>query len=210
MRKANVYTSYAEWDDHSLATLAGRTLTSMTDNENFTDPRPSIEDYADLVNDYREKQEIASNRGSQLQLEARNNAKKLVLQAMKELAFYVNVVADGDAEILASSGFVLIPPPKPAGVPRIPKNVKLIDGPISGELRLMFGVVRNAKGYEYIYASDLDENGEPNWGELQYTGSSRTNNIRLLTPGSICYVRVRARNNKGVGDWSETVSIIVR
>lgn len=210
MRKATVYQSYIDWDDNSLSTLAGRTLASMTDNDNFPDPKPSMEDYEVMVKDYREKHEIAGKGSSQLEKEARNNARKIVLRAMKELAFYVNVTADGDAEILASSGFVLVPPPQAVGYPGIPKNIRLVDGRISGELRLMFDAVRNAREYEYTYATALDDSGEPEWSELQRTTNSRMNYISMLSPRDTCYVRVRARNGKGIGDWSEVVSIIVR
>lgn len=210
MRKATVYQSYEKWDDHSLSTLAGRTLAFMTGNTNFADPRPTIAEYAPIVNDYREKHEIASKGGSLLDLKSRDNARKLVLQAMKELAFYVNVTAKGNAEMLVSSGFVLVPPQQSTTYPGIPQNVRLLDGRVSGELRLVFGAMRNAREYEYCYAVSLDQNGNPEWGELLSTTNSRLNYISGLTPGERCYVRVRARNGKGIGDWSEVASIIVR
>lgn len=210
MRKATIYQSYEKWDDHSLSTLAGRTLAFMSDNDNFPDPRPTMEEYAPIVNDYREKHEVASKRGSQLELKARDNARATMLQAMKEIAFYVNTVAKGDAQVLASSGFELVPPRQSSAYPNIPKDLRLLDGRFSGELRLVFGSMRSAWEYEYCYATSLDEQGEPEWNELQRTTNSRMNYIPDLTPGDRCYARVRARNGKGIGDWSEAVSIIVR
>lgn len=210
MRKATIYQSYEKWDDYSLSTLAGRTLAFMTGNLNFPDPRPAMDDYTVIVNDYREKHEIASKRGSQLEIKAKDNARALVLQAMKELSFYVNTIAKGDGQILASSGFELVPPPQSTAYPDIPKNLRLSDGRVSGELRFMFGSLRSAWEYEYQYATALDVNSDPEWGELHRTTNSRGNYISGLTAGERCYVRVRARNGKGTGDWSEAVSIIVR
>lgn len=210
MRKATVYIAYERWGNDSLSTLAGRTLASMTNNANFPNPRPDMDEYAVLVNDYREKHEIASNGGSRFEKEARDNAKAAVGQAMKELAFYVNTVANGNREILASSGFELVPDRVSSKVPGIPYNVRLLDGNVSGEMRFVFGALQAAWEYEYCYATSVDEHGVPEWGETIRTTNSRLNYIQELTPGERVYARVRARNNKGAGDWSEPVSLIAR
>ncbi|HLT87964.1 MAG TPA: fibronectin type III domain-containing protein, partial [Sphingobacterium sp.] len=208
MRKATVYIAYEKWDDYSLSTLAGRTLAAMTDNENFPEPRPSIEAYEGLVNDYREKHQIASNGGSRMEREAKDNAKAAVAQAMKELAFYVNTIANGNREVLASSGFELVSQRQASTIPGIPANVRLLDGRISGEMRLMFSSMRSAWEYEYCYATRVDESGIPEWDEIFRTTNSRLNYLDGFTPGERVYARVRARNNKGAGDWSEPVSLI--
>lgn len=210
MRKATVYIAYEKWGDHSLSTLAGRTLTSMTDNANFPDPRPVIDEYSRLVNDYREKHEIASNGGSRFQKEARDNAKIVLAGAMKELAFYVNRIANGNREMLASSGFELVPDPRSSKVPGIPGNARLLDGNVSGEMRFVFNALRAAWEYEYCYATRLGEDGTPEWEDILLTTDSRLNYIQNLTPGERVYARVRARNGKGTGDWSEAVSLIAR
>ncbi|TYR36344.1 fibronectin type III domain-containing protein [Sphingobacterium phlebotomi] len=210
MRKATVYLAYEKWDDYSLSTLAGRTLAAMTDNENFPDPRPAVDAYALLVNDYREKHEVASNGGSRLEREAKDNAKKALALAMKEMAFYVNMLADGNREMLASSGFELVSGPTARKIPGIPRDIRLLDGNVSGEMRLVFGSLRTAWEYEYSYTTLLDGDGTPDWGEIIRTTNSRLNYINGLTPGERVYARVRARNNKGAGDWSEPVSLITR
>lgn len=210
MRKATIYISYEKWDDYSLASLAGKTLTCMKDNTAFPEPRPDMTVYEALVEDYRSKQEIAATRGSQLEKKARDNARTKLLKAMKEIAFYVNTVSDGDAELLASSGFDLVAPPRPIGFPGIPKNVRLVDGRVSGEAKLMFGSLSVAWGYEYTYALTTDVDGTPLWGDVERTTNSRQNFISGLNPADRLYVRVRAFNGKGIGDWSDTVSFIIR
>ena len=97
---------------------AGKTLAAMKDNPLFPDPKPVMATYEELVNDYKTKHEVAATRGSQLEKKARDNAREKILDAMRQLAFYVNVVAAGDGEVLASSGFMLVPPPKAVGHPR--------------------------------------------------------------------------------------------
>src|SRR3546814_1654485 len=84
MRKERVYTDYRRWSDDALATLAGRTVEFMTDNTNFAEPQPALADYTLLVTDYRQKLEIARNRGSQVEVTAKNNARRALLRAMKQ------------------------------------------------------------------------------------------------------------------------------
>lgn len=210
VKKATIYISYDRWDDYSLASLAGKTLTCMTNNTSFPDPRPDMTAYGLLVEDYRGKQEVAATKGSQLERKARDNARAKLLKAMKDLAFYVNSVSDGNAEMLASSGFDLVPPPQPTGYPVIPKNSRLLDGRVSGEVKLTFGSLASAWGYEYNFATDLDVDNIPIWGDTIRTTNSKQNYIPGLTPAQRVYVRVRAYNGKGIGDWSDAISFIVR
>src|SRR3546814_19416581 len=67
---------------------------------NFAEPQPALADYTLLVTDYRQKLEIARNRGSQVEVTAKNNARRALLRAMKQLGFFVNMIADGDAPLL--------------------------------------------------------------------------------------------------------------
>lgn len=210
MRKDRVYIAYHKWDDYSLSSLAGKTLAAMKDNTLFPAPKPEMADYEVLVNDYRTKHEIAATRGSQLEKKARDNARERVLEAMRQLAFYVNVVADGDGEVLASSGFMLVPPPKTGNHPVVMVGMRLEDGRISGEVKFSFTPQKNISEYEYCYATTLAADNQPQWGEIFSTSTSRSNYISGLTPGDKVYFRVRARNNKGIGDWSEHIYLIVR
>lgn len=210
MKKDKVYQSYDKWDHYSLATLAGRTLGLMTDNPNFPDPRPDLESYGAAVNDFIAKHEIASNGGSFVERTARDNSRVLLEKLIRQLAFYVNTVADGDPHILAGSGFEIIPESRSAGYPGQVVGVWVRDGRKSGELRFGFAVIRSAKEYEYQLAGQLGEIGEPLWGESWRTSTSRMNYIDNLVPGQRYYIHVRARNAKGIGDWSEPVSFIVR
>lgn len=210
MRQAKVYQNYVRWDDYSLATLAGRTLSFMTSNASFTTPNPDLAAYGAAVNDFREKHEVASRRGSALEIAAKNNARTLLLELMKQMAFYVNTVANGDQQVLASSGFEMMPVPKSVGYPGIVGGLHLMDGRLSGEARFSFNVIRSAWEYEYETAISLDAAGLPEWGNLMRTTTSRINYVSGIEAGTRLYVRVRARNGKGIGDWCEPVSLIVR
>lgn len=210
MRKDRVFIAYQKWDDYSLSSLAGKTLAALTNNLFFPDPNPDMTAYELLVTDFKTKHEIAATQGSQLQKKARDNARDKILAAMRRLAFYVNVEADGDAEMLASSGFTLVPPPKSVGHPAVVIGMKLVDGRTSGEVKFSFTAQKNISEYEYCYATALDSSGVPLWGEVFSTSSSRMNYVGGFVPGEKVFFRIRARNNKGIGDWSEPIYLIVR
>lgn len=210
MRKERVYTDYRRWSDDALATLAGRTVEFMTDNTNFAEPQPDLADYTVLVTDYRQKLEIARNRGSQVEVTAKNNARQALLRAMKQLGFYVNMTADGDAHILASSGLILVNQPQAMRVPYAPMYGMLEDGQRSGELNFRFEPIQNAWEYEYQLSSSMGPEGEPEWGDTVRTTHSQLNPVSDVVPGTKYYARVRARNAKGESDWSVTVSQYAR
>jgi len=211
MRQARIHLNYGKWDNHSLATLAGRTLNFMTGNTYFAEPNPSLEVYGNAVTDYIAKHEVSSNGGSSVENTARDNARILVLKLMKQMAFYVNTVADGDPHILASSGFEIVDDPQSKRFPGQVKDTWMKDGRKSGEVKFGFSVVRSATaGYDYALADTVDAEGTPVWGEMQWTSRTRMNYIDNLIPGQRYYLHVRARNNHGIGDWSEPVSFIVR
>lgn len=210
MRKDRLILSYTHLTDYELSTLAGRMLAAMTDNAHFESPIPALADIEPLVNDYRAKHEIASRRGSALEVSEKNESRRLLLEALKQLAFYVNVVADGSHPVLVSSGLVLASQPGEVFVPDVPRLLRLRDGRISGQMRLNFESVKDAYEYLYTVSDTVDEQGNIVWPEPQLTTRSNLNYIDQVEPGKTYYARVRARNAKGLGDWSETVSLIAR
>lgn len=210
MRKERIYTDYSGWKDDVLATLAGRTVEFMTSNDGFPDLQADLPAYADLVTDYRQKLEVAKNRGSLLEVTAKNKARGLLLRSMKQLAFLVNMAADGDAHLLASSGFILQGRPQALRAPHAPLYGVLEDGVKSGEMNFRFEAIPNAWEYEYQIASELGVSGDPLWGETRRTTQSLRNPVIPAVPGTKYYARVRSRNGKGESDWSTVISQYAR
>ncbi len=207
MYTPRIYTSYTPLGDAPLATLAGKTLTDMTGNGNFPDPVPTLEDYGNHVNDYRTKHEAAAETGGRFATTAKDIARLALLQQMKRLASYVNFTADGDANKLVSSGFMLVPPPKSNTAPEIPLWVRVRRGPQKGQLVLDIAKVRHTWQYGYQVSNQRDEQGEIIWGDtIHATTRSKSNIIAGLQSVVTYWVRVRAMNGYGTGDWSEPVS----
>lgn len=210
MRKERLLLSYTHLTDYELSTLAGRVLAAMTDNDNFPDPTPSLAELEPLVNTYRTRHEIASRRGSALEISQKNESRQQLLEAFKQLAFYINTVSDGSQPMLVSSGLILASQPREVYVPDIPRLLRLRDGRVSGQMRLDFEPVKDALEYLYTVSDTVDEQGNIVWPDPVLTTRSRRNFIDPVEPGTTYFARVRARNSKGLGDWSETVSLIAR
>lgn len=210
MRKERLLLSYTHLTDYELSTLAGRVLAAMTDNDNFPDPTPSLAELEPLVNTYRTRHEIASRRGSALEISQKNESRQQLLEAFKQLAFYINTVSDGSQPMLVSSGLILASQPREVYVPDIPRLLRLRDGRVSGQMRLDFEPVKDALEYLYTVSDTVDGQGNVVWPDPVLTTRSKRNFIDPVEPGTTYFARVRARNSKGMGDWSETVSLIAR
>src|SRR5690606_34932552 len=149
MYTPKVYTSYKDLSDAELASLAGKTLTDMTDNANFPDPIPTMEDYEVVVSDYRAKHEAATETGGKFATTAKDMARLVLLKQMSRLATYVNFTADGDPHKLVSSGFVLVAPREKHTVPKVPQWVRVLRGAQRGQLTLNIASVKHVWQYEY-------------------------------------------------------------
>ena len=126
--------------------------------------------------------------------------------ALRQLAYYVNGVAEGHLSTLLSSGFPTNSMTGSAQVPLKVEAVRLTDGRQSGQVRLDFGKQRHVLLYEYQYRMVEEEE----WSERYTTSSSRGNIIAPLTVAQRYEARVRAINTQGVGDWSDNANILER
>lgn len=210
MRIEKLRTNYEHLTDFELSTLGSRVWKALQDaSADFPNPNPDLATLGDLVQDYTNKHEIASRRGSALEISQKNESRKSLLGALRSLALYANEQARGQISKLLSTGLQLMAQPRIKQIPGVTERITLRDGRISGQIRVDFKVVPDAWAYE-IAIGRMEEGGGISWLKSYQSSSSRSNVLPEIEPGIRYYVRVRARNNKGIGDWSEAVSIIGR
>ena len=209
MQNRYIILGFNKTSDDALATLGLTVISAMTENPNFETPVPALADIQVNVDDFRDKLAL-TRKGSPLNTSEKNHSRQILEGELKKLAFYVETIADGALHIILSSGFQVKAPATKAVIPAVPERIRLSDTMQSGQLRLDFDPVKKVWGYEYSYSTEMDESGALVWSEEYTTTSSRNNVIAPLQPGSLCHVRVRSRNGKGVSDWSEPVSLIAR
>lgn len=209
MQNRYISLGFSKIADDTMATLGTTVISAMTDNPNFETPVPALNDIQVLLDDYRVKL-AATRKGSPLNTSEKNVSRQALEKGLKQLAFYVDTVANGALHIILSSGFPVKSIASSVTAPTVPERLRLSDAPQSGQIRLDFNPVKKAWEYEYCYATELGDDGNVLWGEPLFTTTSRNNIIAPLIPGVVCRVRVRARNGKGASDWSEAVSLMAR
>lgn len=213
MRKDKVISNYVDWSDFELSTLAGRVVVAMNDvatQVHFPTPDPDLEDLEILASDYISKHEVASQRGSALQISQKNESREALLAGLKKLAHYVNGVANGRTSLLLSTGLVLASAAKTLTAPGVPERIRLRDGTLKGQMRLDFVAVKEAWEYEVNVGESTLNDPTILWTHTFGTTNSRGNILSDLTAGTFYHVQVRARNGRGIGDWSEPVSLLAR
>jgi len=196
--------------DDELLTRGITVLHAMKNNSSFAEPNPPLAELQQKYDDFKEKLAMARRKGSPYDTAAKNESGKDLRLMLKQLAFYVSQVAEGDLQVLLSSGFALSAYPQAEEIPDMVKGIVLKDGKQSGQARLDFKRGKNVLLFEYRYAQTLDEEGQPDWGTPLKTTSSRNNILAALVPYERCYVQVRAVNGAGTTAWSEAVSHVVR
>lgn len=209
-RKPKALSGFKNIKDDEFSTLAKTVLEAMMDNVFFDEPTPELKVLDDAIKDYVEKLAMARRKGNPFDTAIKNESKEKLVVIMTELAFYVNRVSDGNLPVLLSSGFQVSSHFKTIFEPAVVEGVKLMDGRQSGQIRLDFANQSNVRIYEYRYAPDKEGNDDFDWSIVYKTTSSRGNVLSPLTPGHRYYVQVRAVNTKGVGEWSEPVSMMAR
>ena len=202
---------FTRFSDENVLVIAQTVITAMTDNINFPEPTPPLQEVSVVMEDFTEKLAEARKRGSPYDTAAKNDARVDLEDILAELAFYVNKIAKGDLATMLSSGFPVSKYRNSILSPDIVRNLIVTDGRSKGEMILSFDKLPSILFYEYRYTSEKDEQGELDWGEeLILTTSSRSNLIKPVIPGVTYYLSVRAVNSKGTGDWSDPVSWMAR
>jgi hypothetical protein len=144
--------------------------------------------------------------GSKKAILQRNKDRHEVEQDLVLLGAYALKVANGDAAVLASSGFVGSPArvrstPQPLAQP----TVLFIEQGNSGTLLVSVTSVGNAGSYDVRYSALA--NGIPgNWTTVTTTVVRTPVSISGLTPGTTYAFQARALGRLGHTDWSDSAT----
>ncbi|TJZ63329.1 fibronectin type III domain-containing protein [Sphingobacterium olei] len=193
--------------DDELVITVQTIVRAMDGNTHFATPSPTLEDVQTQLDDFTAKLAAVRKRGAPEDTALKNESRVILVDTMAKLSYYVNLTANGVLSVLLSSGFPTNPLPAAAQPPVKVVGVRLLDTNQSGQVRLQFQMQKRVRIYEYQYAKAADPE---NWSERQSTTDSRITIIAPLEPGIRYFFQVRAVNQHGAGDWSDSASIIVR
>ena len=170
-------------------------VSNMDGNANFPTPSPALADVTTAVNDLQKAYQKALDRSLTAKAEQRTANGKLN-DLLRQLRDYVNGVANGDEDIVLSSGFEASKIPEPIGpMPQI-VDVKGKGGDGDGSVHLRWKPVYGAKNYVVEMSTDnvnFSPIGYPSAANLKVTG---------LTIGQFYWFRIAANGAAGLGPFS--------
>jgi hypothetical protein len=130
-----------------------------------------------------------------------------LINVLQRVAASCELIADGNREKLAFSGFEFRKTPVQTDLPPAkPENLRLKAGPLSGGIVAKVSPVDRAESYELQTTSDPVDGP---WS----SATPQTNSQKLektgLTPLTRAYARVRAISSNGPGEWSDIAEVVV-
>ncbi|MBK8500448.1 MAG: hypothetical protein IPL52_16910 [Flavobacteriales bacterium] len=135
---------------------------------------------------------IAAATGGGVEARAvRNNLVLEVRSALRLVADYVRIVSNGDAALLAKSGFELRKLPEPINEVGVPKNVKAEATDEEGSLLVRWSKTVGARMFRVEQASGDPALGTVTWTTVLQTGRQRAT-LTGLEPFKAGYFRVVA------------------
>jgi len=209
MKYIRAKANFFRYADDKLVVTASWIIQRMKESDIFVDPTPPIHEIEEAYAEYYQKA-VESKGGSRLVKAQKRESKKKLSDLLQALVFYVNVVSDGNLAKLYSSGFPVLAGKSKGQPPDTPASPYLQDGRRSGEVAFGFQPVGRDMFYDYCFATEVDDNNIPIWGEEQTTSRSFKAYQDGFKPGKYTYFRVRARNKHGCSPWTPAVMFMVR
>ena len=192
----------------------GTILAALTGNPNYSEPWivqvPTLQQLASAYNDYQTAYHDALTKDT-LKIALRDSFRVVLTALLKQLAPYLEVVAQGNIKILSTTGYDLrhdithtqgsdpLPPPD---------NFQVTYGVISGTLIARVAQLAGAASYD-VQITQGDPMIESNW--QHFISSKNCSHILLegLIPTQTYWLRIRGVGGNGLGAWSSLLSIIV-
>ena len=187
----------------TLVTYAQGIVKGMTNNASFPSPVPALATVTSAINDLSAAETTALGRAKGA-VATRNEKRTVLVALLEQLRAYVQSVADATPEngasIIQSAGLAVRKAPTHAARTFIAKA-----GAVSGTVKLYAVSVGHRSAYRWEYSVD----GGKTWVEAPVSLQAKTT-ISGLTPGQTVQFRYQPVSKTGPGDWSQTVSLIVK
>jgi hypothetical protein len=187
----------------------------------FANPPVPYADFLLAINNQQKAQDNAESGAHDL-VALKKTKERIVDNMVRKYRDFVTAIADGDTDIILSTGFKHTKPRASSGNPGKVTGVKNMGSEDSGTLKLRWNPVENAAFYEVEVREVVSEKPNPDPKQEPPTEtvvverpwrsvSSKPANVVItgLTPLKYYEVRVRAKGTKGYGGYSDVVVIAV-
>jgi hypothetical protein len=190
--------------NHKFVTFLYNIVNCLTGNASFTNPTPTAAQIKDTADNLGAANAKAKN-GGPLAVADRDAKRADAEKLLDQYVIYVRVNVKGQAgdpataaAMILSSGLSVkkyVKPQKPQLAAKY--------GTVSGQVLLVALAVAKSAMYMWEYSLNLKD-----WVSVPQTMQADTI-ITGLTPGQTYYFRFRAQTRKGLGDYSQVVSLLV-
>lgn len=202
-----VNTDYGKLPDGKIAPFAQSVISSLKGNTHFMIPAEMMALLESTTNDFLLKLPKAKI-GTSQDVTAKNIAKVALTSVLQDAAKVVNAQANGDVEILQSSGFTLAKERTRKGVLPKPENFKVKSGTNSGDLLCVVDACLDARVYNF-YSSAIPS--PANLNEWRLTPSTtRKKNISGFTPGKQYELKCAYLGTEETLVFSDSITIFVQ
>jgi hypothetical protein len=184
-----------------LVSKAQDIVDAMTDNTNFPTPTPALASITAKIEMLETAIRKAQWRDKRF-MAARNEQMVELKKMLMTLSEYVSITAQGDREVILSSGFGVAKEPEPITELRQPKNLGTILCKQEGRVKLNWDSVPGALNYLVDMTTTNPASGEASWSVAGYTSKSRFQ-IDNLPSGVKYWFRVRALGTRDESAYSD-------
>jgi hypothetical protein len=201
------------FDRLTIAEFGQRTnsiIKSMNGNPHFTTLQAAVNALMAEATNYHDLVLKALTR-DKTAIIARDASRQKVTTMLHNLGYSVSAIAEGDAEILESSGFSYTQPKKPTPPMQKPGVPKLASGVNGGEIECKAASQKGMRSVNYYITSDvatLTASNTNGWDVRSYNKAKYT--FSNLTPGQRYYIKVGLVGVRGQEVFSEPVSYIAQ
>ncbi|WP_320052029.1 hypothetical protein [uncultured Acetobacteroides sp.] len=201
-------TSHSDLKDKEISPFTGNVILQLTGNKLFTLPEERIARIKTCKDDYDIKY-ILSMEGGKAEIIKKNEAKTTLVTELNEMAIELCIMAKGDREKLATTGFALIKSTERGKEPPKPTNFKVEYGVNEGSLVFSVKAHTNARFYVFLFTpvnsipSDLTA-----WPQVSSTSSRKE--IEGFKHGLDYLCRAAYMGPKGKIIYSDAISVLAR
>jgi hypothetical protein len=200
MKSLKVALGFNRLSDGDLSAFASNVVTCMTDNTTFAKPPVTPADLAKLLDTFHAALAATIDGGISLTA-TKNAARDALLSALRKIAAYVQIVADGDTALLLTSGFAAASTNRMRTKLNSPV-IMSVDNEGTTKLLVRLQTVTNARAYELRAF-----NGSATPAASMISTQARRIIVGNLTPGTTYNLQVRAiGGSEGFSEWSDLVS----
>ena len=212
--QAKLITTFDSLSESDFLAKAGTIINALTANADYPEPWVAqVPTLANLISSYTSYLDCyhAAISHDSLKIALRNNARQALTLLFKQLIPYLEMMAQGDTSVLATSGFDLRKDIVHGGSGNIlpaPTDFRVEHGAKRSSVNIYFARLTGAGSYE-VQTSQGDPTIEANWHHVLSTVTSAHIVLEDQTPAQACWVRVRGIGSAGAGVWTDPVSLIV-